>query len=47
MAEQRRPGHLRVVRTARATEAGSDPSRAAYWAQVQRLRDERSRLRAG
>ena len=47
MTEQRRPSHLRVVRSARAAEVVEDSTRAAYWAKVQQLRDERSRLRAG
>lgn len=52
MAEQR-SSHLRVVRTpsapARVPEAPrdhTDPT-ASYWAELQALRDERRRLRAG
>jgi hypothetical protein len=47
MTEQRRPSHLRVVRSTRTPEVVEDSTRAAYWAKVQQLRDERSRLRAG
>ena len=47
MAEQRRPSHLRVVHARAAEQVEPEPARAAYWAQVQRLRDERRRLRAG
>jgi hypothetical protein len=52
MAEKR-PSHLRVVRTpsapARTPEGSrtdSDPT-GSYWAELQALRDERRRLRAG
>jgi hypothetical protein len=52
MAEKR-PSHLRVVRTpsapTRAPEssgADTDPT-GRYWAELQFLRDERRRLRAG
>lgn len=51
MAEQSTPRHLRVVRDpAPQLERGSDrdePDRAAYWARLQALRDERQRLRVG
>jgi hypothetical protein len=46
MAEQRIT-HLRVVRPARSTVPDPEASRAAYWAEVQALRDQRRRLRAG
>jgi hypothetical protein len=47
MAEQRRAGHLRVVREQPSSQVDAEAARAAYWAQVQALRDERRRLRAG
>ncbi|WP_161988612.1 hypothetical protein [Pedococcus bigeumensis] len=46
MAEQRTT-HLRVVRPPRSATPTPDASRAAYWAEVQALRDQRQRLRAG
>jgi hypothetical protein len=46
MAEQP-PTHLRVVRPERRNAPSPDASRAAYWAEVQALRDQRRRLRAG
>ena len=46
MAEQRTT-HLRVVRPTGRTLPDPDASRAAYWAEVQALRDQRRRLRAG
>ena len=46
MAEKRSP-HLRVVDPGRATGPAPQEARADYWAQVQALRDERQRLRAG
>jgi len=48
MAEQRRPHHLRVVRSStRAADVVDEAARAAYWERVQQLRDERARLRTG
>jgi hypothetical protein len=46
MAEKRSP-HLRVVDSRHAAAAAPRDSRAAYWAQVQALREEQQRLRAG
>jgi len=46
MAEQRTT-HLRVVRPTADASPKPEASRADYWAQVQALRDERQRLRAG
>jgi hypothetical protein len=52
MAEKR-SSHLRVVRTPSAPPMASEVSRADtdptrnYWAELQALRDERRRLRAG
>ena len=46
MAEQRTT-HLRVVRPTGSTAPSTDAARAAYWAEVQALRDQRRRLRAG
>ena len=52
MAEKR-SSHLRVVRTPSAPARAADVSRAGadptvtYWAELQALRDERRRLRAG
>ena len=52
MAEKR-PSHLRVlptpsgpVRTPEVSRADTDPT-GSYWAELQALRDERRRLRAG
>jgi hypothetical protein len=46
MAEQRIT-HLRVVRPTGTIPPKPQASRANYWAQVQALRNERQRLRAG
>jgi len=46
MAEKRSP-HLRVVAPGRRSMPAAPDSRADYWAQVQALRDEQQRLRAG
>ena len=52
MAEKR-PSHLRVVPTPSAPARAAEVSRAdtdptvSYWAELQALRDERRRLRAG
>jgi hypothetical protein len=46
MAEERTT-HLRVVRPERTTVPNRDASRAAYWAEVRALRDQRKQLRAG
>ena len=52
MAEKR-PSHLRVLptpsgpaRTPEVSRADTDPT-GSYWAELQALRDERRRLRAG
>ncbi|WP_460934484.1 hypothetical protein [Phycicoccus ginsengisoli] len=46
MAEQR-SRHLRVVRAPQAPDVRDTPDRSDYWAQVQALREQRRRLRAG
>ena len=46
MIEKRTP-NLRVVRPARTAAPAPEVARSDYWAQVQALRDERQRLRAG
>ena len=46
MTEKRTP-HLRVVRPGPTEAPAPEVSRSDYWAQVQALRDERQRLRAG
>ena len=46
MAEKRAT-HLRVVRTPSTPARTPDVARADYWAELQSLRDERRRLRAG
>jgi hypothetical protein len=46
MAEKR-ASHLRVVRTPSTPARTPEVARADYWAELQALRDERRRLRAG
>jgi hypothetical protein len=46
MAEKR-SSHLRVVRAPSAPVRTPEVARADYWAELQALRDERRRLRAG
>ncbi|MFC8504563.1 hypothetical protein ACFUC1_19580 [Pedococcus sp. NPDC057267] len=44
---QQRSRHLRVVPAPQVPHVRGDRDRSEYWAQVQSLREERRRLRAG
>ncbi|MDR6863056.1 hypothetical protein [Phycicoccus sp. 3266] len=44
---QQRSRHLRVVPAPQAPDVREDRDRSEYWAQVQALREQRRRLRAG
>ncbi|MDU0313522.1 hypothetical protein RKE38_07470 [Phycicoccus sp. M110.8] len=44
---QQRSRHLRVVPAQQASDVREDRDRNEYWAQVQSLREQRRRLRAG